>query len=191
MTVKPSTLTRRGFAALALAALAPHAVAAEHPSMAHMRKVAKELLHAHRQGTVSSFLKVISRHADVSGIALYSLGQYRDKLNGGQRARYYRGVATFMARYFADQSRVYPIAKYELEDAQADGKEVIVPSKVFLMSGRTYTVSWRLAWRKSGYKIVDAKVLGFSLVSLQRGLFSSYISKHNGDVNALVAALDR
>lgn len=192
MTVKPYQLTRRGFAVLALASLAPGAVAAaEHPSMGYMRKVAKELLYAHRQGTVSSFLKVISKNADVSGIALYSLGQYKDKLSAGQRARYYRGVATFMARYFADQSRVYPIAKYEIQDAQADGDEVIVPSKVFLMSGRTYTVSWRLAWRKGGYKIIDTKVLGFSLVSLQRGLFSSYISKRNGDVNALVAALDR
>jgi ABC-type transporter MlaC component len=178
--------------AMAAAALLPvSALAADHPSMTYMRKVAKDLLHAHRQGTVSSFLSVISRHADVSGIALYSLGQYKSKLTGGQRARYYRGVATFMARYFADQSRVYPIAKYELGAAQAEGDEVVIPSKVFLMSGRTYTVSWRLAWKGKGYKVVDAKMLGFSLVTLQRGLFSSYISKRNGDVNALVAALDR
>jgi ABC-type transporter MlaC component len=186
-------MTRRGFVTLAAASLMPWPAfaAAEHPSLGYMRKVAKELLNAHRQGTVSSFLRVISRHADVSGIALYSLGQYKDKLSGGQRERYYRGVATFMARYFADQSRVYPVAKYELGDAQADGDEVVVPSKVFLMSGRTYTVSWRLAWRGNGYKIMDARVLGFSLVTLQRGLFSNYISKRNGDVNALVAALDR
>jgi ABC-type transporter MlaC component len=187
-------MTRRGFAALAAAAVLiplPLDAAAEHPSMIYMRKVAKDLLHAHRQGTISSFLRVITRHADVSGIALYSLGQYRSKLSSGQRARYYRGVATFMARYFADQSRVYPVAKYELGAAQSDGDEIVIPSKVFLMSGRTYTVSWRLAWRGKGYKIKDARVLGFSLVTLQRGLFSSYITKRNGDVNALVAALDR
>jgi phospholipid transport system substrate-binding protein len=193
MTVKDRGITRRGFVTLAMAAaLAPvPALAGDHPSMAYMRKVAKDLLHAHRQGTVSSFYNVISRHADVSGIALVSLGQYKSKLSGGQRARYYRGVATFMARYFADQSRLYPVAKYELGDAQSEGDEVLIPSKVFLMSGRTYTVSWRLAWRGKGYKVIDAKMLGFSLVSLQRGLFSSYISKRNGDVNALVAALDR
>jgi phospholipid transport system substrate-binding protein len=37
----------------------------------------------------------------------------------------------------------------------------------------------------------DAKVLGFSMVYMQRGLFTSFISKRNGDVEQLVAALTR
>jgi phospholipid transport system substrate-binding protein len=184
-------VTRRGFVALAAAVLSAPVLAADHPSMAYMRQVAKDLLNAHRQGTVASFYDVISRHADVPEIALYSLGEYREKLSGGQRPSYYRGVATFMARYFADQSRLYPVAKYELGDPQTDGEEISIPSKVVLMSGSTYTVNWRLAWRGKRYKVVDARVLGFSLVSLQRGLFSSFISKRNGDVNALVMALNR
>ena len=53
------------------------------------------------------------------------------------------------------------------------------------------SVKWRLSMRKGGYKVVDAKVLGFSLVYMQRGLFTSYISKRNGDVAMLVTALNR
>ena len=37
----------------------------------------------------------------------------------------------------------------------------------------------------------DVKVLGFSLVYLQRGIFTSFISKRNGDVGQLVIALNR
>ena len=97
-----------------------------------------------------------------------------------------------MARYFADQSREYPVAKYEIGEATVDAnKEILIASKVFLLSGQTYTVTWRLAWRGKGYKVMDAKMLGFSLVYLQRGIFQSYLSKRNGDVNALVAALNR
>jgi phospholipid transport system substrate-binding protein len=164
---------------------------AEHPSLIYMKKVAEDLLHAHRQGTVSSFLRAIQRHADVSGIALYSLGQYQSKLPSGQRQTYFRGVASFMARYFADQSRVYEIAKYELGEARQDGdKDVLITSKVYLMSGQIYTVGWRLSWVGGRYKVTDAKVLGFSLVYLQRGIFTSFLSKRNGDIAQLVAALN-
>ncbi|MGH6906907.1 MAG: ABC transporter substrate-binding protein [Aestuariivirga sp.] len=173
------------------AAVTTPAVAAEHPSMAFMRQFAKDMLKAHRQGTVSSFRNAIQRYADVAEIADYSLGQYKAKLPAGQRRRYYDGVATFMARYFADQSREYRIAKYELGDAAADGKDILIDSKIHLVSGQTYTVVWRLSWSKGAYKVADTKVLGFSLVYMQRGLFTSYISKRNGDVSQLVAVLNR
>jgi ABC-type transporter MlaC component len=174
-----------------LTALVAKDAMAEHPSVGYMKRVAKDLLNAHRHATVPGFLRVIQRHADVSGIALYSLGQYQSKLPSGQRQKYFRGVATFMARYFADQSRVYEIAKYELGEARQDGdKDVLITSKVYLLSGQVYTVVWRLSWIGGGYKVTDAKVLGFSLVYLQRGIFTSFLSKRNGDVAQLVAALN-
>ncbi|CAN5150270.1 hypothetical protein BH10PSE7_BH10PSE7_40550 [soil metagenome] len=189
-------VTRRAFVGAAGAlglvlASAGDAQAAEHPSITYMRQAGKDLLNAHRQGTVASFLRAIQRYADVPDIAIYSLGQYKSKLSETQRQNYYRGVAVFMARYFADQSREYPVAKYEIGDAEAqDNKDILIESRVYLLSGSTYKVSWRLAWRGKGYKIVDAKVLGFSLVYLQRGIFTSYLSKRNGDINQLVAALN-
>jgi phospholipid transport system substrate-binding protein len=185
-------ITRRAVVAGLVMGLATPAVAADHPAVSYMRKVAKDMLNAHRQGTVASFKRAIVRHADVPSIADYSLGQYRSKLPSRQKERYYAGTAIFMARYFADQSREYPVAKYEIGEATAgDEKEVNVQSKVYLMSGQNYTVTWRLGWRKGGYKVLDVKVMGFSLTYLQRGIFTSFLSKRNGDVNQLVAALNR
>ena len=184
-------ISRRTLLSLAAASLVPPAIAAENPAMVFMRQFARDMLKAHRQGTVSSFKAAIQRYADVADIAEYSLGQYKGKLPKGQRQRYYNGVTTFMARYFADQTREYRIAKYELGDASADGDDVLIDSKVFLISGQTYKVVWRLSRRKGSYKVVDTKVLGFSLVYMQRGLFTSYISKRGGDVAQLVAVLNR
>jgi phospholipid transport system substrate-binding protein len=175
-----------------MSSLAGPVFAAEHPSIAAMRKVAKDMLNAHRQGTVASFRRAIQRHADVAEIANYSLGQYRTKLPSSQRDRYYSGVVTFMARYFADQSREFPIAKYEVGEASVvDGKEVEITTKVFLLSGQDYTVVWRLGWRGGKYKVTDVKVLGFSLTYMQRGIFTSFLSKRNGNVAELVRALNR
>jgi phospholipid transport system substrate-binding protein len=197
MTTFSKSLSRRAFikagAVVATAAIGGSAAVAgdkDHPSVAFMRKVGKDLLEAHRQGTVNAFLSVIQRYADVPEIALYSLGQYKANLGSAQRPRYFRGVAVFMSRYFADQSREYPIAKYEVGEATTDGKDVTVSSRIFLMSGQTYTVNWRLVWRNKSYKVADAKVLGFSMIYMQRGIFTSYLSKRKGDLFQLMSALE-
>jgi len=185
-------ITRRallGF--IAVASISP-AVAADHPSVAFMRRFGKDMLAAHRIGTVGKFAGVIEAYDDVAGISNYSLGQYKPNLRANQRNRYYQGVVTFMSRYFAEQSREYRVAKYEIGEASVDqNKDVIVASKVFLLSGQTYNVRWKLRWTGGTYKVADVKVLGFSLTYLQRGLFTSYISKRKGDVSQLVAALTR
>lgn len=186
------TVLRRIFLALMLTFLAAPAMAADHPSIAFMQKVGKDMLAAHRAGTVGRFSSVIQNYADVPGIANYSLGQYKPNLKASQRSDYYRGVVTFMSRYFADQSRQFEVAKYTIGEAKVDGdKNVIVASRVFLMNGQTYSVEWHLGWVGGRYKVKDVKVLGFSLTYLQRGLFTSFISKRKGDVSQLVAALIR
>lgn len=185
-------ITRRallGF--IAVTSISP-ALAAEHPSITFMKRFGKDMLAAHRLGTVAKFADVIDAYSDVAGISNYSLGQYKPNLRTDQRDRYYRGVVTFMSRYFAEQSREFRVAKYEIGDATVDdNKDVNVGSKVYLLSGQTYNVRWKLKWTGGTYKVADVKVLGFSLTYLQRGLFTSYISKRKGDVSQLVAALTR
>lgn len=187
-----AALTRRAaLAGLAASFAAPAFAGPEDAAVAYMKKVAKDMLAAHRQGTVASFKRAIQRHADVAGIADYSLGQYRSKLQSSQKQAYYSGTATFMARYFADQSRDYVVSKYEVGKADMDGKDISVDTKVYLMNGQSYTVVWRLGKKGAGFKVEDAKVMGFSLIYLQRGIFTSFLSKRNGDVAQLVAALNR
>jgi phospholipid transport system substrate-binding protein len=185
-------ITRRTFLGLiAVSSISP-VLAADHPSVAFMRRFGKDMLAAHRLGTVGKFAGVIEAYADVAGISNYSLGQYKPNLRANQRSRYYQGVVTFMSRYFAEQSREYRVAKYEIGEATVEAnKDVIVASKIYLLSGQTYNVRWKLTWRDGAYKVADAKVMGFSLTYLQRGLFTSYISKRKGDVSQLVAALTR
>jgi len=38
--------------------------------------------------------------------------------------------------------------------------------------------------------VADAKVLGFSMVYMQRGIFTSYLSKRKGDLLQLMNALE-
>jgi ABC-type transporter MlaC component len=163
----------------------------EHPSKLFMRKAAADLFAAHKLGTVSAFQSAIERHADIGTIADYSLGQYLARLPASQRPSYYAGVGLFMARYFADQTRTYRIAKWDIGEAIKDRNgEFLITTRVTLFSGSAYNVVWRLSPRGKSYRITDVKVAGFSLVYLQRGIFVSFVQKRKGDVGQLVAVLN-
>ncbi len=185
-------ISRRFFLGFIPAAFAVPALALadDHPSVVFMKRVGDELLHAHRMGTVSAFLRVIQRYADINSIADESIGDY--KVSDGDMGRYKRGVATFISRYFADQSRSYQVAKFDVGEATVDkDKNVLVESKVYMMAGQTYSVTFKLNWVDGSYKVADARFLGFSMTGQERSLFTSYIAKHNGDVKALILALNR
>lgn len=162
----------------------------EQRAAAQLRIIVDDLMAAQRSGTAAAFIRAVKRHADVESIALHALGPYQSDLPGSQRAGFYRGVAGFMGRYFADQSRHYRVARADIGQAsdQASG-EVLVQSSLTLTSGSTYNVTWRLARAGGRYKIRDITVLGFSLSFLQRTMFQSYIASRGGKVDALVTAL--
>jgi ABC-type transporter MlaC component len=187
--------TRRlflGFLPLALAtpALAVAAPAEEHPSISFMNQLGEDLLHAHRLGTKSALLRVVLRYADIGSIANQSISGH--DVPDGEEEDYQRGVARFIARYIAEQSRTYPVAKFEVGEATIDkDKNVLVDSKVFMMAGQVYSVSWKLNWVGGSYKVADARFLGFSMVNQERSIFSDYISKNAGDVKSLIVALLR
>ncbi len=163
-----------------------------HPAVKYMQATAAELLRAHRRASKKGFLRVLERRADVHAIAMYSLGRYQRQLPRNQRNLYIRGVKHFMAKYFADQSRTYRIRKAAIDPTpQRSGKDWLVRSQVELEDGSRYNVVWSLRKTRHGWRVLDAKVLGFSLSFLQRGLFYRFLNRRQGDVRALVMVLNR
>ena len=178
--------------ALALAVLltGPASEAAPDKANAFMRKVARELMSASKSGSTASMASVIQRHGDMEGIGLYSLGSYAKKVPSGRRNGYYAGVAWFMARYVMNQSKQYKIAKVRVTgQSERSRKGFSVATDVTLRDGNVYDVRWHLVKRGNAFKVRDAQVLGFWLVPFQRDIFTSYIEKHDGKVDALLWAL--
>lgn len=156
-----------------------------------MQKVKKELLAAARTRSHGAFARAIRRHADVPRIAMSSLGTYARRLPKERRPAYYQGVKKFMARYFTDQAKSYKIVAADIHSPSVkDGNYYDVDSTVYLDSGWSYTVRWRLRKRNGLFKIVDTQVLGFWLTPFQRDLFEDYVRKAGGNVNALIWALN-
>lgn len=184
---------------MATTLIAPIA-AADQAAIKFTKTVANDLLAANRSGTITSFARVLRRHADIPGISIYSLGKYQRFLRSSQNKRYYNGVTAFMARYFADQTREYRVAKADVLDAKkAKGSDIAVNTLVTLRTGNKYTVQFLLRPKGNSFKIADVKVsvpiVGFvSLTYQQRGIFQKFLVKKGGDqqaVNQLVETLNR
>ena len=197
-TTHDAGLTRRGWLAgfLAVAGLGvqgtvltPAEAATDLPVL-FMNRLKGPLVHAARTASSKQFHTLILGHADISGIALYSLGSYRNGLERSSRSRYYRGVARYMSRYFALQSEEYRVTGAEVVGSSwKDGDSYYVDSKVALEGGSSYSVRWQLKPVGNSFKVVNVRVLGFWLAYFQRQQFEGFIKKRGGSVNALVAAL--
>ena len=176
------------------AASGTQALAADHPAVKFTRKVADDLIRAQMIGTVPRFTAVIRRHADVPHMAMQTLGPYRSKLPSSKRQQYYKGITAYIAHYFANQTRKYRVLQAKVKGAAKDGDTIAVDAIATLEDGSNHTVRFILRPAGKSYKVTDVKIsyiAWISLVSGMRGDVQRFLAKKGGDVNALIAALNR
>ena len=183
-----------GLAIAMLIALVPaqRAEAAD-AAVQYMDRIAKDLLAAARTRSSGAMADTINRHADLGGIGLYSLGDYRSRLEPADRGPYYAGMVRFLARYASTEAPKYPVASIKFAPESRRAKYgLMVDSTLVLKDGSSYEVSWLLIPTGGGaYRVRDAQVLGFWMTPFLKKLFEDYIAQHNGSVKALVAVLNR
>ncbi len=160
------------------------------PGVQYLQSISGDLFAAARAGTSSSFLRAINRHADLPKIAEYSLGDYSESLQSENDARYRRGVAAFMSRYFSSQVEVYKVERAVITGERPYGEgDTLVKSKLYLETGAVYNVHWLLSPRGRSFKVRDLRVAGFWLSYFQKRMFERFLASHDGDITALIAAL--
>lgn len=197
MNRRSFVLTAAVATAMLAGASAPTLAASEHPAMKFTRQLADELIRAQMIGTVPRFTTVIRRHADIPGISMYTLGNYRSKLPKGKTDQYFKGITAYIAHYFANQTRKYRVLQAQVVDAtKGEGNQVVVNTLATLEDGNKYRVQFLVRPDGKTWKVVDVKVgvpvLGFvSLTYGMRGDVQRFLAKKGGDVNALIAALNR
>jgi phospholipid transport system substrate-binding protein len=162
------------------------------PAVVFMAQVGKELMAAARTRSPSAMASVVERHADVTQIGLYSLGEYRTRLPHEERPSYFTGMARFIGRYAAGEAPKYPVARVEwVNQSVRTSSGVAVDSRIVMADGTGYEVRWLLSKYGAGYKVRDAMVLGFWMTPFLKNLFEDYIAKNGGNPKALTAALNR
>jgi phospholipid transport system substrate-binding protein len=174
-----------------LAACYSTAMAAD-PAIVFMDRVAKESILASRSRSPAALQAVISRYADAGQIGLYALGDYRSRLEPGDREAYTSGMVRFIGRYAATESPKYPVARVTFNpEVRQTRAGIMVDSSIIMQDGTSHEVAWLLTKYGTNYRIRDAQVLSFWLTSFLKKLFEDYIGQNNGSVKALVQVLQR
>src|SRR5689334_8186135 len=164
------------------AAIAAAPARAADPAVVFMAQVGKELMAAARTRSAGAMASVVERHADLTQIGLYSLGEYRARLPNEERQGYFTGMARFIGRYAAAESPKYQVVRVEWSDQSVrSGSGVMVDSRIVLADGSGYDVRWALTKYGASYKVRDAMVLGFWMTPFLKNLFEDYIAKNGGN----------
>ena len=146
----------------------------------------KEALRTH-------FKTILEKNFDLPKIARFSLGRYWRTASKAQQKEYTALFKNMIIDVYAHRFSEYQGQTLTVGAARAEGKrDIIVPS--VLSGGGTpdIMVDWRV--RKNGkgrFKVIDVIVEGVSMAMTQRSDFSSVIQRGGGDVQVLIAHLQK
>ena len=178
-----------GLAAVAAMGLEP-GFAATGPE-AYVNQVGNSVIAAANSGSVQQFRSILRQNADISAIALFSLGQYRKNLPAAKRQEYYRLVEQSISNVFASHANRLKGTRLAVSGSREASGSVLVTSQLQQPSGRSVPVVWRILKRGGGYKIFDVNVDGVWLANTQRTNFTAVLQRNNGNIDALLNHLRR
>jgi ABC-type transporter MlaC component len=166
-----------GLAVLAALMAAGPAQAQSCPGYRVVQSAVASFNQAASSGSPRAFAAVLERHADVSRVAMFALGPYRQALPAAQRGEYVQLTRQFLGRVLAEHAGRFAGAQVVLLNCTSDQGFTLVDTRV-----GAHPIEWRLA----GNRIVDMKVGGIWLSLQMRSNFVSVIRRGNGNPAVLI-----
>lgn len=135
---------------------------------------------------INKFRSVLRSNADVASMGAFALGKYRKNLPSARKSEYYSLISRYAAKIYYGPLKSSQIKTVDIKKSGPCRKDICVDSNVVLSSGKRIPVKWQVRKKGGGYRIKNLVVSGINIATTQRSNFVSYISKNNGDVNALI-----
>ncbi|MEW9274003.1 MlaC/ttg2D family ABC transporter substrate-binding protein [Gluconobacter oxydans] len=134
-------------------------------------------------------LPLLQENVDITGIGRYCLGKYWRTATPAQRDKYISLFDQVLVNTITDQIGNYQGVSFRVTTTSTtpEGERV---NALIDRPGQP-EVNMQLIIGGNPPKVVDMYGEGASLRMNQRGDYSSYLARHNGDVDALNAALER
>lgn len=134
-------------------------------------------------------LPLLKENVDITGIGRYCLGKYWRTATPAQRDKYISLFDQVLVNTITDQIGNYKGVSFRITSSTTtpDGERV----NALIDRPDQPEVNMQLVIGGNPPKVVDMYGEGASLRMNQRGDYSSYLARHNGDVDVLIAALER
>jgi ABC-type transporter MlaC component len=166
-----------GLAVLAALMAASPAHAQSCPGDRVVQSAAASLQQAAMSGSPQAFAAVVDQHADVSQLAMFALGPYRQALPDARRSEYVQLTRQFLGQFLARRAGRIAGAQLQIVGCSSEAGYAYVDTRA---GGQ------RVIWRLEGGRIIDVNVAGIWLTQQMRSNFVSVIQRGNGDPAALI-----
>ncbi len=164
------------FVAATLMAASP-AQAQSCPGEEAVHAAATSLNQAAAAGSPEAFAAAVEQHTDVSQVAMFALGPYRNALPEARRGEYVQLTRAFLGRFLAERAGSLAGAQLQILGCSQDSGYTYIDSRV---------AGERLVWRLEGGRIIDVNLGGVWLLPQMRSNFVAVIQRGNGDPAALL-----
>jgi ABC-type transporter MlaC component len=142
-----------------------------------VQSAAAALQQAAASGSPQAFAAVVDQHTDVSQLAMFALGPYRQALPDARRSEYVQLTRQFLGQFLARRAGRIAGAQLQIVSCSSESGYVYIDTRA---GGQ------RVIWRLEGGRIIDVNVGGVWLTQQMRSNFVSVIQRGNGDPAALI-----
>ncbi|MGG5817528.1 MlaC/ttg2D family ABC transporter substrate-binding protein [Falsiroseomonas sp. HW251] len=134
--------------------------------------------------------QVLRRAVDVEGVGRFILGRWWRNATPDQHAEYLRLFEQVLIHNLSARFGEYQGVRFSLGRSQARTEEDALINTVVERPGNpAFGLDWRVAEVNGQPKVVDVIAEGTSLRLTTRSEYSSVITRNNGNVGALLAAM--
>jgi phospholipid transport system substrate-binding protein len=134
---------------------------------------------------------IIDGDVDVAGIARFCLARAWNSATPAQRQTYVQLFHQVLLNNISGHLGEYKGVSYSMGGTHQQGTSTVVDTVITRPEAPPANVSWVIGNANGAQKILDVIAEGTSLRIQQRADYTSYLDRHNNDIDALNAALQR
>ena len=135
---------------------------------------------------------VLRRSVDIQGVGRFILGRWWRQASAQEQADYMRLFEETLIRNLSSRFGEYQGVRFSLgRTQQRTEDDVLVNTLIERANSAAFALDWRVAEVGGQPKIVDVIAEGTSMRLTQRSEYSSVITRNNGQVSALLAAMQQ
>ena len=130
---------------------------------------------------------------DIKGVAYYSLGNYRKKLNEEQMKKYLSLFEKYFLKSFTSRLTDYSDPKINVVSTEVLNSKYTIVKSILLATDKKpeVKIEWRVYTKNPEKPLIrDLIIEGLSLARTQKEEFASVIETNNGDVTKLFVTLN-
>ena len=136
--------------------------------------------------------EIALKTVDIKGVAYYSLGSYRKKLNDEQMKEYLLLFEKYFLKSFTSRLTDYSDPKIDVISTEVLNPKYTIVKSILLATDKKpeVKIEWRVYTKNPDKPLIrDLIIEGLSLARTQKEEFASVIETNNGDITKLFVTL--